>query len=209
MLETLLPQLAAFGQVILIDLVLSGDNAIVVGIAAQGVAPAARRNVIIFGVGAAVVLRILFATIAVYLLGIVGLTFAGGLLLFWVCWKLWVELRGRDDEAAHHEAGSGCAANAGTTSLRAAITSIILADVSMSLDNVLAVAGASREHVWVMVFGLVLSVALMGLAASVIARIMNRFPWIAYVGLAVIVYVAAEMTWDGGLEVLEALKAAH
>jgi len=209
MLETLLPQLAAFGQVILIDLVLSGDNAIVVGIAAQGVAPAARRNVIIFGVGAAVVLRILFATIAVYLLGIVGLTFAGGLLLFWVCWKLWVELRGRDDEAAHHEAGSEGAANAGTTSLRAAITSIILADVSMSLDNVLAVAGASREHVWVMVFGLVLSVALMGLAASVIARIMNRFPWIAYVGLAVIVYVAAEMTWDGGLEVLEALKVAH
>jgi len=203
MTETLLVQLAALGEVIFINLVLSGDNAVVVGIAAQGVAPRLRSKVIVMGISAAVVLRILFAVAAVYLLGVVGLTLAGGLLLFWVCWGLWKELRRHDGEEGKGEERE---VDAGSATMRTAITSIVLADVSMSLDNVLAVAGAAREHMWVMISGLLLSVIFMGLAATLIAKLMERFPWIAYLGLAVIVVVAGEMTWDGGLEVWDVLR---
>jgi len=206
MSETLLVQLAALGEVVFINLVLSGDNAIVVGIAAQGVAERHRPKVIFLGISAAVVLRILFAVAAVFLLGVVGLTLAGGLLLFWVCWGLWRELRHRDAEEGGEASKEAVGTSVETASMRAAIVSIVLADVSMSLDNVLAVAGAAREHMWVMVLGLLLSVIFMGLAATLIAKLMGRFPWIAYIGLAVIVYVAGEMTWDGGIEVLHALK---
>lgn len=209
MSETLLVELAALGQVVFINLVLSGDNAVVVGLAAQGVAPAFRGKVIFLGIGAAVVLRILFAVAAVRLLDVVGLTLAGGLLLFWVCWKLGMELRsrGRGDEAESAERAGG-ASSSETKSMRAAITAIVAADLSMSLDNVLAVAGASRQHIWVMILGLLLSVVFMGLAATLIARLMSRYPWISYLGLAIIVYVAGEMTWDGGLEVFQALRVA-
>ncbi|MFD1627174.1 TerC family protein [Azospirillum griseum] len=193
-----------------IDLVLAGDNAIVVGMAAAGVAKAQRAQVIFWGIAAAVGLRIVFALLTTQLLDIIGLTFAGGILLLWVCWKLYRELREQKEEAEGADLvsdgdgdgdGAGSAAGGGKT-MKAAIWQVIVADVSMSLDNVLAVAGAAREHLWVMAIGLLLSVALMGAAASVIARLLNRYHWIAYLGLGVIVYVALMMIYNGGIEVL-------
>ncbi len=211
MLETYLPQLAALGQVILIDLVLAGDNAIVVGMAAAGVAREKRAQVIFWGISAAVVLRIIFALITTHLLNVIGLTLAGGLLLLWVCWKLFRELRGQREEAMAaalmaEENGEDAASGpkAGTKPVRTAVWEVIVADVSMSLDNVLAVAGAARDHPYILALGLLLSVGLMGAAASVIARLLNRFHWIAYIGLAVIAYVALEMIWRGSLEVVAA-----
>ena len=212
MLETYLPQLAALGQVILIDLVLAGDNAIVVGMAAAGVARDKRAQVIFWGISAAVVLRIFFALITTHLLNIIGLTLAGGLLLLWVCWKLFRELRAQREEAlaaalvADEDGGEAAAPATGTKPVRTAVWEVIVADVSMSLDNVLAVAGAAREHPYILTLGLLLSVGLMGAAASVIARMLNRFHWIAYVGLAVIAYVALEMIWRGSLEVVTAAQ---
>jgi YjbE family integral membrane protein len=205
MSETLLAELIAFGQVVLIDLVLAGDNAIVVGVAASGVPRDQRSKVIMLGIGAAVVLRIVFALATTQLLGIIGLTFAGGLLLLWVCWKLYRELCSHraEDEAAEN-LDNADDPRAGSKSFRSAVWAIVLADVSMSLDNVLAVAGAAREHLWVLVLGLLLSVALMGAAASLIARLLARYHWIAYVGLLVIVYVALRMIWEGGAEILAA-----
>lgn len=212
MLETYLPQLAALGQVILIDLVLAGDNAIVVGMAAAGVAREKRAQVIFWGISAAVVLRIIFALITTHLLSLIGLTLAGGLLLLWVCWKLFRELRGQREEALAaalvseeegDDTGAATPANGGKP-VRTAVWEVIVADVSMSLDNVLAVAGAAREHPYILALGLLLSVGLMGAAASVIARLLNRFHWIAYIGLAVIAYVALEMIWRGSLEVVAA-----
>lgn len=185
--------LIALLQVVMIDIMLAGDNAIVIGLAAAAVPPEQRRQVIFWGMTAAVILRIVFTAATSYLLGIVGLTFAGGLLLAWVCWKFWRELRdqGRKDEA-HSLAVKATAAGA--------IWTIMVADVSMSLDNVLAVAGAAGHHFEVMVFGLLLSVALMGTAATFVAKLLSRYPLISYGGLGVIVYVAVDMLFRGFVE---------
>ena len=211
MMELITSQaLVAFFQVVMIDLVLAGDNAIVIGLAAAGLPAEQRTKAILVGILAATALRIGFAGITTQLLQIVGLLFAGGILLLWVCWKMWRELRATEmeqEEAA--EALSGIDINAdGTIAAHAprktfgqAAMQIIVADVSMSLDNVLAVAGAAREHPYVLVFGLVLSVALMGIAANFIAGLLQKHRWIAYVGLAVILYVAAEMVYRGAVEV--------
>jgi YjbE family integral membrane protein len=207
-------ELVALAQVIVVDLVLAGDNAIVVGIAVAGLPVQQRWRVMVLGIAAATLLRIVFAAFTVQLLQIIGLLLAGGLLLLWVCWKLWRELRsGRLVEApgAHGprevSADDSDAARPGaapTKTMRQAVTQIIVADVSMSLDNVLAVAGVAREHAWVLVFGLALSVAFMGLAAAVIARLLARFHWIAYVGLAIIFYVSLRMIYEGAFELVEA-----
>jgi YjbE family integral membrane protein len=189
--------------VIAIDLVLAGDNAVVIGMAAAGLPKNQRGKAILIGILVATVLRIAFALIAAELLLIVGLLFAGGLLLLWVAWKMWRELRDSAVHAAEEALAAADLDGDGTIagkSLRAAVTQIILADVSMSLDNVLGVAGAAREHPVVLVFGLTLSILLMGLASSFIARILTRHRWIAFVGLAVILYVALHMMWQGGLE---------
>ena len=193
-------ELVALATVVLIGLGLAGDNAIVVGLAASGLPRDLRRKAIIIGIGAAAALRIVLAFFATKLLGVIGLTLAGGILLLWVCWKLWRELRsgGHDHDAEAEAAGFG-AADGGKT-LGQALWQIIIADVSMSLDNVLAVAGTARDHTGVLIIGLALSVALMGVAANFVANILKRAPWIAYVGLAVIAWVALRMVWDGGLE---------
>ena len=203
-------ELAALVQVVLVDLVLAGDNAIVVGIAVAGLPIDQRFRVMVLGIAAATVLRIVFALFTVQLLQIIGLLLAGGILLLWVCWKLWRELRaGRLARAAEARGDTASAATAGSLpqrkTMREAVTQIIVADVSMSLDNVLAVAGVAREHAWVLAFGLMLSVALMGLAAAIIARLLSRHHWIAYVGLAVILYVALRMIWEGAFEVARAM----
>jgi YjbE family integral membrane protein len=211
MTEYLTPEiLSALLQVIMIDLVLAGDNAIVIGLAAAGLPAEQRAKVILVGIAAATILRIVLAAMTTQLLQIVGLLLAGGVLLMWVCWKMWRELRTtREETVEAEEALTGVDLNAdGTIAAHApqktfmqATWQIIIADVSMSLDNVLAVAGAAREHPGVLVFGLALSIALMGLAASYIARLLDKQRWIAYVGLAVILYVAVQMIYRGGLEV--------
>jgi YjbE family integral membrane protein len=193
---------SAFLQVVMIDLVLAGDNAVVVGMAAAGLSKKDRRKAIMVGIAAATVLRILFALMASYLLSIIGLLLAGGLLLLWVCWKMWRELR---DQQAEEMVAEGGSPSAPRKNYREAIKQIIIADVSMSLDNVLAVAGAAHEHPVVLVFGLCLSVLLMGFAASLIAGLLNRHRWIAYGGLAIILFVAVEMIWRGGIDVAYAL----
>jgi YjbE family integral membrane protein len=201
--------IAAFFQVIIIDLVLAGDNAIVIGLAAAGLPQEQRTKAILIGIGAATALRIVFAGITTQLLRLVGLVFAGGLLLLWVCWKMWRELRAsveQEQEAAEALTGYDINAN-GTIAAHIprktfvqAAAQIIVADVSMSLDNVLAVAGAAREHPVVLIFGLALSIGLMGVAACFIARLLQNHRWIAYVGLAVILYVALEMIYRGAHE---------
>ena len=209
--EILSPEaLAALFQVIMIDLVLAGDNAIVIGLAAAGLPAEQRRKAIIVGILAATVLRIVFAltTTQLLLLG-PGLLVAGGLLLLWVCWKMWRELRhtAAEDQAAEEalagvdlNASGGIAEGVPRKTFSQAAWQIIIADVSMSLDNVLAVAGAALEHPYVLIFGLVLSIALMGVAASFIARLLQRHRWIAYVGLLIILYVALKMVYDGAHE---------
>ena len=199
--------LNALLQVVLIDLVLAGDNAIVIGLAAAGLPQAQRGKAILIGVVAATMLRILFAGLATQILQIVGLLLAGGILLLWVCWKMWRELRASPAEPMEAKEAAGAAA--GTTAegkprktLVQATWQIIVADVSMSLDNVLAVAGAAREHPMVMIFGLALSIAMMGVAASFIARLLQNHRWIAYVGLAVILYVAVDMIFRGTLDIM-------
>lgn len=183
--------LAAFVQVLMIDVVLAGDNAIVVGALAAGLPVAERKRVILIGILAALALRIVFALGVSWLLGVIGLILAGGLLLLWVAWKMWRELRHAN--AGAHDAGAIKPAK----SFVAAAWSVAVADVSMSLDNVLAVAGAARAHPGILIIGLLLSVALMGIAANLIARYIERYRWIAYVGLAVILYVAGRMVYDG------------
>lgn len=196
--------LTALVQVILIDLVLAGDNAIVIGLAAAGLPKEQRNRAILIGVGAATLLRIVFAALTTQLLAIVGLLLAGGILLLWVCWKMWRELRTPAHE--EHAALVNGAEGPPTKTLAQATWQIVIADVSMSLDNVLAVAGAAREHPMVLIFGLALSIALMGLAASFIAKLLQKHRWIAYVGLAVILYVAGEMIYRGALEIWPHLR---
>jgi YjbE family integral membrane protein len=196
--------LSALLQVIMIDLVLAGDNAIVIGLAAAGLPRDQRGKAILIGVIAATVLRIIFAGLTTQLLAIVGLLLAGGILLLWVCWKMWRELRAghaKEQHDAEEALAGNDAPDAPRKSFAQAAWQIVVADVTMSLDNVLAVAGASRDHPWVLVFGLALSIALMGLAATFIARLLQKHSWIAYVGLAVILYVSIEMIYRGFLEV--------
>lgn len=195
-----LSEITAFLTVVAIDIALAGDNALVVGMAAAGLPQYQRRKAILFGIGAAAVMRILFAVFTVHLLQIVGLTMAGGILLLWVSWKLWREIRSghHDPDTAHLPAGA--------KTMRQAVTQIVFADLSMSLDNVLAVAGAARDHIWVLVAGLALSVILMGVAATLIARLIHKYRWIAYVGLLIILYVSLSMIWDGTHEVVKHLN---
>ncbi len=198
-------ELTALGSVIIIDIVMSGDNAIVIGMAAAGLPPELRRRAIVIGIAAATVLRVIFASVIFHLLAILGLTLAGGLLLLWVCWKLWQELRGGQLQApAGQPAVPADNASRVTKTLRQALVAIVVADVSMSLDNVLAVAGAAHEHLWVLIFGLTLSIALMGVAANYVARLLERHHWIAYIGLVIIAFVAGDMIWRGFTEVMEA-----
>ncbi len=197
-LSAWMPELIALGQVLMIDLILAGDNAIVVGMAAAGLPPDQRKKAILWGIGAATIMRIGFAAGTTVLLQIVGLMLMGGLLLLWVCWKMYRELSSNHEQ----QAAVGLEADdAPRKTMAQAMWQIVIADVSMSLDNVLAVAGAAREHMWVLVVGLAISVVLMGAAASFIARVLEKFRWIAWIGLVVILYVSGKMMWDGWHEV--------
>jgi YjbE family integral membrane protein len=190
--------IAAFFEILVIDIVLAGDNAIVVGALAAGLPAKQRTKVIMIGVAAALVLRIAFALVTTQLLQIVGLILAGGLLLLWVAWKMWRELRRQEHDGGSPEMlGDERSGLKPAASFASAAWGVALADVSMSLDNVLAVAGAAKDHPHILVFGLILSVILMGIAANFIARYIERYRWIAYVGLAVIVWVACKMIWEG------------
>ena len=200
-----LDALSALLQVVVIDLVLAGDNAVVIGLAAAGLPASQRGKAILIGIGAATLLRILFALVTTQLMQIVGLLLAGGILLLWVCWKMWRELRAAAHETTAADGTGGTEAPRKT--LWQATTQIIVADVSMSLDNVLAVAGAAREQPIVLVFGLALSIAMMGAAATFIARLLQNHRWIAYVGLAVILYVAIDMTVRGANEIAKVAPA--
>lgn len=207
-----------FLQVIMVDLVLAGDNAIVVGMVAASVPKHQRVKVLVFGIVAATIMRIAFALITTQLLAIIGLMLAGGVLLLWVCWKLWRDIEEQRRERKAHREKVAAAIAAGESlvethvdhdaeptdpkPLGKAITQIVIADVTMSLDNVLAVAGTARGHDWVLIFGLALSVALMAVAAGFIARLLKRYHWIAYIGLAVILYVSVDMIWDGAMDVI-------
>ena len=190
----LLSEFTALAQVLLIDLTLAGDNAIIVGLAIAGLPEKQKRMAIIFGIGAATLLRIAFGAITMQLLVIVGLLLAGGLLLLWVCWKMYRELRNPPNHAG--------AVAVPTKTLGQAMLQIMIADISMSLDNVLAVAGAANGHTWVLVTGLAISVVLMGVAANWIANLLERQRWVAWVGLLVVFYVALKLIWEGGHEVL-------
>jgi len=211
MLEYFTPQaLMVMLQVVLIDVALAGDNAIVVGMAAAGLPEKQRVKAIAIGMAGAAVLLICFAIMATQLLKIIGLLFVGGLLLLWVCWKMWRELRESKEEhdAVEHltrtdaDKDGKIGGTAQRKTLKQAATQIVLADLSMSLDNVLAVGAAAREHPFVLIFGLSLSIFLMGVAASFIAKLLQKYRWIAYVGLAVILYVALGMIYRGGLDLL-------
>ncbi len=190
----LLSPLSALLQVLLIDLTLAGDNAVVVGLAVAGLPAQQKRPAIVAGIGAATVLRIALGSVTLHLLDIVGLVLAGGVLLLWVCWKMYRELRAAPREHA--------AVAIKPKTLRQAMLQIVVADVSMSLDNVLAVAGAAVGHPWVLVTGLALSVVLMGVAAQLVAGLLEKHRWIAWVGLLIVLYVALKMIWDGGHEVV-------
>jgi YjbE family integral membrane protein len=189
-LPVTLPEISALFQVVLIDVALSGDNAIVIALAASGLPAHQRRRAIGIGIGAAIALRVVFAVTAVYLLAIPGVLLVGGMMLGWVCVKMWRELRSEaKDEAAHvaHHAKS----------LREAVVQITMADVSMSLDNVLAVAGAARDHVFIMAAGLMLAILLMAFAANLIAPLLHRYRWLSYAGLTLIAFVAVRMVVEG------------
>jgi YjbE family integral membrane protein len=190
-----------FGQVLMIDIMLAGDNAIVVGALAAGLPPDQRRKVILIGIIAALVLRIAFALVVTQLMQIVGLTFAGGLLLLWVAWKMWRELRHSGQSHGSPEvSGDEDSGLRPAKSFAAAAWAVAVADVSMSLDNVLAVAGAAREHPGILIIGLLLAVALMGVAANILAKYIERYRWIAWLGLIIIVWVAGKMIYDGYID---------
>jgi YjbE family integral membrane protein len=188
--------LVILAQVVMIDVALAGDNAVVVGMAVSGLPARQKRPAILLGIGGATVIRIAMGAVALQLLAIIGLLLAGGILLLWVCWKMFRELRRPHQVVVDGE---------GTKTLRQAMTQIILADVSMSLDNVLAVAGAAHDRFWILTAGLGLSVGLMGLAAGLIARLLERYRWIAWFGLVIVLYVALTMIWHGGHEVAGAI----
>jgi YjbE family integral membrane protein len=189
--------LIALGQILMIDIVLAGDNAVVIGLAAARVPPALRGKVILWGMVAAVALRIVLSFMAVWLMkSVIGVTLAGGLLLLLVCWNIWREIR---NTKPHHATAAD-----GQINMRRAIMQIVLADISMSLDNVLAVAGASHGNMLILAIGLLISVALMGAAANLIARLLERYRWISYIGLLIVLYVAITMIWHGGQEVFKA-----
>lgn len=190
-----LAEISALLQVLLVDITLAGDNAVVVGLAVAGLPSRQKRPAIILGIGAATVLRILLGAVTLQLLAIVGLVLAGGILLLWVCWKMFRELR-----RPHGHDAAGPARR--IKSLPESMLQIVLADLSMSLDNVLAVAGAAQGHVWVLVTGLAVSVVLMGVAASAISAVVERFRWIAWIGLLIVLYVAVKMIAEGGQDVL-------
>lgn len=200
--------LAALGEVILIDLALAGDNAVVVGMAAAGLPAEQRRRAILIGIVAATLMRVVFAGFTTQLLQVIGLVLAGGILLLWVGWKMWREIRERrthDEERGEAALEGKPVEDAAPKTYRQAVTQIMVADISMSLDNVLAVAGAARDHAWVLIVGLVLSIALMGAASTLIARLLQRHHWIAYIGLAIVLWVAVQMIWDGAHEVAGAV----
>lgn len=195
--------LAAFLQVLAIDIVLAGDNAIVVGALAAGLPADQRKKVIVIGVIAALVLRVIFALMVTWLLGIVGLVFAGGVLLLWVAWKMHRDLtrdEATESPGSPEVAGDENSGIRASKSFAAAAWAVAVADVSMSLDNVLAVAGAAKNHPGIMIVGLIFAVALMGIAANIIAQYIDRYKWIAWVGMAVIVYVAGKMIYDGWVD---------
>jgi YjbE family integral membrane protein len=203
MIDWVQQNLAALLQVIMIDVVLAGDNAVIVGLAASRVAPELRKRVILWGIVGAVALRIVFAAATTYLLAIVGLLLAGGLLLLWVCWKMYWELTHKGEKRV---GSHGLAARTGQPverrmSFRAAVTQIVVADVSMSLDNVLAVAGAAKGSTSVLIIGLAIGIVLMAVAANFIADLLARYPWIAWIGFLVILYVALDMVFDGSREI--------
>lgn len=200
-------EFSALIQVILIDLLFAGDNAIAVGLVAAGLPQDQRKKVIAIGIVLAVILRILFAVAIVQLLKIPGLLLIGGLLLLWVCWRLWIDIRNPThgtDALAEAESSVGSKKR---LSFNQALLQILIADLSMSLDNVLAVAGVAREHLVILVFGLLLSVVLMLVAATLIANILSRHKWIAYIGIALILFVAGSMLWEGTSDVMHRISA--
>ena len=205
------PALAALIQVILIDLTMAGDNAIVIGMAAARVPKPERRKVIMGGLMAAVVMRIVLAMLTATILEHIGLMFAGGILLLWVAWRLYRDIHHGPEEQigvsafAEEAAQEPACATTPPYDVRRAIVQIAVADLSMSLDNVLAVAGAALNHVWVLAIGLMLSIALMGFAASLVARLLQRHPSIRYAGVLIVVYVALRMIWFGGMEIWHAV----
>ena len=201
-------QLGALLSVVIIDVVLAGDNAVVVGMAASGLPVEQRRRVILFGIAIATALRILFAYFAAQLLVIIGLTLAGGILLLWVSWKTYREIRATPTNDQLLTVRQECRPLVRKKSAAQALGRIVLADVSMSLDNVLAVAGTARDHFWVLAFGLVLSVALMGIASNYIARLLERHFWISWIGLGIIAFVALRMIWDGSTEFIHQTSSA-
>jgi YjbE family integral membrane protein len=206
--------LFALLQVLLIDIVLAGDNAVVIGMAAARVPKIIRSKVIFWGLVAAVVLRVILASLTIRLLEVIGLMFAGGILLLWVCWKLYRDIRDAAEEKKADEAAAACGTpvadklggpfnhQAAAAMVRRAVVQIAAADLSMSLDNVLAVAGAAHKNYYVLAIGLTLSIGLMGVAASVIARVLNRYPWISYAGLFIVLYVAIAMIWNGSIDIM-------
>ncbi len=196
-----LEELSALIQVILVDLLFAGDNAIAVGLIAAGLPHEQRKRVIAWGVGLAVVARIVFAVLTVQLLKLPGVLLIGGLLLLWVCWRLWIDLR-RPSVPTHEQTTTTSGAKQSLT-FKQALLQVVAADISMSLDNVLAVAGIAREHLAILVFGLTLSVALMLIAATMIANILTKHKWIAYLGLFIILFVAIKMMWDGGTDIVQ------
>ena len=195
-LTMLTDQLSALAQVVVIDIALAGDNAVVVGLAVAGLEVRQRRLAIVLGIGGATVIRMALGVVALQLLAIIGLVLAGGVLLLWVCWKMYRELRRKQTPGAHGDRRK---------TLGQAMVQIVLADLSMSLDNVLAVAGAASGHIWVLLLGLLMAVVLMGFAANLLSRVLERQRWIAWVGLLIVLYVALKMIWEGWLEVAGAV----
>ncbi len=201
-MDLVIADIVALLQVVLIDLALAGDNAVAVGLAAAALPLAQQRRAIFWGIVLALVLRILFAGVTIQLLQIKGLLFLGGALLFWVAWRMWDDLRKHqpvmvgEPEAGEHVAEAMVSGGKKPKTFMSALLTIIIADVSMSLDNVLAVAAVSKHNVYIMAFGLVLSVMLMGVAASIIARVINRFQWIAMIGIVIILFAGTRMIWE-------------
>ena len=202
-------QASAFVQIVLIDIVMSGDNAIIIGMAAAGLPPELRKKAIFWGIIGATVLRIFFAVIVVQLLAIIGIKVVGGLLLLWVCWRMWQEIRAGVTVEDMERQADEKAQKGPPKTMRMAMINIIVADATMSLDNVLAVAGAARDHLEMLIFGLVLSIALMALTANFIAKLLEKHSWLGYLGLVIIAYVAVQMLWQGSAEVYQATSVYY